>query len=85
MFETPAPVVDQKAYSLYDASVVYTAADNRWKFGVYGRNLADKRYRTGSYVFAYDPAVPASIIYGDSVIGFYAPPRTVTATLEFNF
>jgi iron complex outermembrane receptor protein len=85
MFETPAPIVDQKAYSLYDASIIYAAPSNRWKLGVYGRNLADKRYRTGAYVFAYDPASPSTIIYGDSVIGFYAAPRTVTATLEINF
>jgi iron complex outermembrane receptor protein len=85
MFETPYPQVDQKAYELFDLSVVYVSADDDWRVGIYGRNLADKRYRTGAYTFAFDPAAPATLIFGDSVIGFYGPPRTVTATIDYRF
>lgn len=85
MFETPFPQVDQGAYELYDLSLVYTSQDERWRLGLHGRNLADKRYRTGAYTFAFDPAAPSTLIFGDSVIGFYGPPRTVTATLDVRF
>jgi iron complex outermembrane receptor protein len=85
MFETPFPQVDQKAYELYDVSLVYTSEDEKFRVGLHGRNLADKRYRTGAYTFAFDPAAPSTVIFGDSVIGFYGPPRTVTATLDVRF
>jgi iron complex outermembrane receptor protein len=85
MFETPFPQVDQEAYQLYDVSLVYTSADERWKVGLHGRNLSDERYRTGAYTFAFDPAAPSTIIFGDSVIGFYGPPRTVSLTLDYSF
>jgi iron complex outermembrane receptor protein len=85
MFETPFPQVDQKAYELYDVSLVYTSEDERFRVGLHGRNLTDKRYRTGAYTFAFDPAAPSTLIFGDSVIGFYGPPRTVTATLDVRF
>ena len=85
MFETPFPQVDQKAYELYDVSLVYTSEDEMWRLGLHGRNLTDKRYRTGAYTFAFDPAAPSTIIFGDSVIGFYGPPRTITATFDVRF
>ncbi|CAN7426511.1 TonB-dependent receptor [Phenylobacterium sp. LjRoot225] len=85
MFETPFPQVDQPAYELYDLNLVYTSADERWRVGLHGRNLTNKRYRTGAYTFAFDPAAPATLVFGDSVIGFYGPPRTVTLTLDHRF
>ncbi|WP_453978073.1 TonB-dependent receptor [Brevundimonas sp. Marseille-Q4549] len=85
MFETPFPEVDQPAYQLYDLNITYTSPDSRWKVGLHGRNLTDERYRTGAYTFAYTPAAPATVIYGDSVIGFYGPPRTVSLTVGYTF
>jgi iron complex outermembrane receptor protein len=85
MFETPFAQVDQPAYELYDASLVYTSEDERWRVGLHGRNLTDKRFRTGAYTFAFDPAAPSTVIFGDSVIGFYGPPRTFTVTLDVRF
>jgi iron complex outermembrane recepter protein len=85
MFETPFPEVDQKAYELYDLSVVYTSSDEHWRVGLHGRNLTDERYRTGAYTFAYVPAAPGTIIYGDSVIGFYGPPRTYSVSVDYRF
>lgn len=43
-----------------------------------GKNLTDERYRTGGYNFG----VPT---YNNSVIGFYGPPRTYSATVEVKF
>ncbi len=78
MFETPAPEIDQPGYELYDLSLVWTSASNAWRVGLHGRNLTDERYRTGGYYFN-------SLAFGDSVIGFYGPPRTVFASLEYRY
>ena len=78
MFETPVPAIDQKGYQLYDVSLVWTSASQHWRLGLYGRNLGDKRYRTGGYNFP-------GTLYGDSVIGFYGPPRTVFASLAYRY
>ncbi|WP_417449828.1 TonB-dependent receptor [Kordiimonas sp.] len=78
MFETPVSEIDQKAYQLYDISVVWTSARADWRIGVHGRNLGNEKYRTGGYYFP-------GLAYGDSIIGFYAPPRTVTVSLEYRF
>ncbi|WP_395945173.1 TonB-dependent receptor [Brevundimonas sp.] len=77
-FETPAPLLDQGAYWMYDASIVWTSADDRLTFGVHGKNLGDERYKVGGYTF------PGALT-GDSIIAFYGPPRTVTATLGLKF
>lgn len=77
-FETPSPLLDQGAYWMYDASIVWTSSNDRLTFGVHGKNLGDERYRVGGYSF------PGALT-GDSIIGFYGPPRTVTATLGLKF
>ena len=78
MFETPIPLLDQGAYWLYDATLMWTAPDARYRVSLAGRNLSDERYRAGGYNF------PAAIT-GDSVIGFYGAPRTVTLSVTANF
>lgn len=77
-FETPAPLLDQDGYWMFDASVVWTAADDRLTFGVHGKNLTDERYKIGGYSF------PGALT-GDSIIAFYGAPRTITATLGLRF
>jgi iron complex outermembrane receptor protein len=55
-FEIPNPYIDQKGYSLWDASLVYTAPGDRWTIGIHGKNLLDKEYKTSGYTFmAADP------------------------------
>lgn len=78
LFETPVPAIDQGAYQLVDVGVTWISADERYRVGLYGRNLTDVRYRTGGYNFP-------SIGFGQSVIGFYGPPRTVKLTAEARF
>jgi iron complex outermembrane receptor protein len=80
LFETPQPILDQDAYWLYDASVVWTSADDRIRIGVHGKNLSDERYRVGGYDFSSFGALT-----GNTVIGFYGPPRTVTASFNVRF
>lgn len=78
MFEVAAPLLDQKAYWLYDASLVWTSASDKYRVGLHGRNLGDERYRVGGYNFP-------GALFGDSVTAFYGAPRTWTLTLEARF
>jgi len=78
MFETPIPLLDQGSYWLYDATLMWTSPDARYRVSLAGRNLGDERYRAGGYNF------PGAIT-GDSVIGFYGPPRTVTLSVPARF
>jgi iron complex outermembrane recepter protein len=77
-FEVAAPLIDQPAYWLYDAAVYWTSDNDRWRIGVYGRNLSDERYITSGYFF---PGAATD----DSVLAFYGNPRTVTASVEVRF
>lgn len=77
-FEFPHPVLDQEAFSLVDLSAVWTSPDDRWTLGVYGKNLTEEEYRVGGYNFA-------GATFNDSIIGYYGPPRTVTATVQAKF
>lgn len=76
-FETPNPVLDQEAYRLWDASIVWTSSDNKLRVGLHGKNLNDTRYKVAGYFF---PTLGEG-----SVTAFYGNPRTVTATLDYRF
>ncbi|TAK53036.1 MAG: TonB-dependent receptor [Gammaproteobacteria bacterium] len=77
-FEQAIPLIDQPAYWLYDASMTWKSDDERWRLGLYGRNLGDERYITSGYNF---PVAATD----NSVLAFYGNPRTVTAAVEFRF
>lgn len=77
-FEFAIPLLDQEAFWLYDAAVNWTSDDDRWRVGVYGRNLSDERYITSGYNF---PGAATD----NSVLAFYGNPRTVTAAFEYRF
>ena len=52
----------------------------RWSIsiwcGAHAKNVTNERYRTGGYNFP-------GLAFGDSIIGFYAPPRAVFVSLEY--
>ncbi|WP_425997795.1 TonB-dependent receptor [Caulobacter sp. DWR1-3-2b1] len=77
-FELPLPLLDQDAFTLVDVTAIWTAPGNHYKLALTGKNLTDERYRTGGYNFA-------GATFNNSVIGFYGPPRTVSASLEIAF
>jgi iron complex outermembrane receptor protein len=77
-FETPAPLLDQESYWMYDASAVWTSANDRWTVGLNGKNLGDERYKTGGYNF------PGALT-GNSIIAFYGAPRTFTFSVGVKF
>jgi iron complex outermembrane receptor protein len=75
-FEIPQPLVDQPSYTLVDASIVWSADDNRYQVALHGRNLTDEEYVVANYNFA---------TVDSSVIGFYGNPLTVTLTGTVRF
>ncbi|AGH50981.1 TonB-dependent receptor-like protein [Sphingomonas sp. MM-1] len=96
-FEIPNPYIDQKGYALWDASLVYTAPDNRWSLGLHGRNLLDKQYKTSGYTFLdADPVTGAlrtapngnlipTLGKEGTLTAFYGSPRQVFVTATYNF
>ncbi|MBI1365190.1 MAG: TonB-dependent receptor [Alphaproteobacteria bacterium] len=79
--------LDQPAYATVDAGVYWKNDTGRWKLGVYGSNLTDKRYKVAGYDFV--TSLPA---FGNSALGvtgvltaFYGDPRQVLGTVEVAF
>ncbi|MDP1642852.1 MAG: TonB-dependent receptor [Phenylobacterium sp.] len=77
MFEIPSRL-DQGAYWLYDASLVWTSESERYRVGLHGKNLGDEAYRIGGYNF------PGGL-FANSITAYYGPPQTVTLSLEAKF
>ncbi len=96
-FEIANPFIDQKGFALWDASLVYTAPDDRWSIGLHGKNLTNKRYKTSGYTFVVaDPTTGAIIPGGNglpigslgtegTLTAFYGNPRQVFVTAGFKF
>jgi len=78
MFENPIPLLDQNAYALIDASIVWTSEDGKVQIGLHGKNLTNKDYKVAGYNF------PSLGLEG-VVSAFYGNPRTVTATVDLKF
>ena len=96
-FEIPNPFIDQAGYALWDASIVYTAPDDRWSIGIYGKNLTDKEYKTSGYSFIAGNATTGVPVIGanglpvaslgreGTLTAFYGNPRQVFVTGTINF
>ena len=95
-FETPSPFLDQPGYALIDASLVWTSPDERWSFGIHGKNLTDKQYITSGYQFisVQSNGTPNLTTAGNViptlgregiVTGFYGNPRQIFASVGFHF
>lgn len=78
MFEIATPALDQDGYFLVDASLNWTSGDDRFKLSGALRNITNERYRVGGYNFP-------GAIFGNSIIGYYGPPRTWTLSAEYRF
>ena len=76
-FETANALLDQSAYELYDASLIWTSDDRRYQVGLHGRNLGDEEYKIAGYDFP--------TLGGSTITAFYGNPRTVTGTFSVNF
>jgi len=96
-FELRTPGLDQKSYSLWDASAVWTADGGRWTVGVHGRNLANKKYIVSGYNFlSQNPdtgnfnltAAGANIptLGREGVLtAYYGNPRQVFGSIGYKF
>jgi len=97
-FELANALLDQGAYALWDASLVWTAPDDRWSIGVHARNLTNKHYIVSGYTFLrQNPDTGAFILANgqpgySSTLGaegvmtaYYGSPRQVFGTVTFNF
>ncbi|WP_417449622.1 TonB-dependent receptor [Kordiimonas sp.] len=77
-FETPVTEIDQDAYSLFNASIVWTSENGNYSLGLHGKNLGNKEYKTAGYNFP-------TLGLENNITTFYGPPRTITATLGLKF
>ena len=76
-FETPTPDIDEKAYELFDASLIWNL-ENGLSLGLHGKNLADKHYKTSGYFFP-------TLGLENNISAFYGAPRTITFSLGYHF
>ena len=96
-FELASPGLDQPGFALWDASLVWRSAGNRFTVGLHGKNLADKRYITSGYNFlAQNPYSGAYILNAQGkpvptlgkegvLTAYYGAPRQVFITLGAKF
>ena len=78
MFDAVASILDQEAYSLWDAGATWYSPGGQWTAALHLKNLNDEIYRTGGYNF------PATALE-DAIVGFYGAPRTWTFSLSTEF
>jgi len=83
-FEAPVPDIDQKAHDIVNASVVWISDSDHWLVGLHGKNLTDEEVKTSGYCFG-DQDCPSSLGFENNTSVFYAPPRTLSATVEYRF
>lgn len=97
-FEIRTPMLDQPHYALWDANLVYTSANDRWTFGIHGRNLTNKKYivsgynflrqnpDTGDFILANgQPGINPTLGREGILTAYYGNPRQVFATVGLKF
>ena len=95
-FEFAIPYLDQPAYALWDANLVWRSAGNRYELGIHAKNLTNKKYIVGGYnYYAVDPTTGSPIyvagnpvpVLGRTGVGtaFYGDPRQVFLSAAVNF
>ncbi|XBQ15909.1 MAG: TonB-dependent receptor [Oceanicaulis sp.] len=77
-FEFPNALLDEGGYTLFDIGAVWNSPNEKFQVALYGRNLTDEEYKIGGYNFP-------GALFDDSVIAFYGPPRTFTASLTYRY
>jgi iron complex outermembrane recepter protein len=83
-FEVPQPDLDQDSYDMVNASVVWISEGDSWLLGLHGKNLTDEEVKTAGYCFGVS-GCPSSLGLENNTTVFYAPPLTVSATVEYRF
>lgn len=70
-------LLQQGAFGIWQASLMFAPADSRWRIALEGKNLADKHYRTTGYDLR-DSGFPI-------VSAYYGDPRLLTLRLSYGF
>lgn len=87
-FETPMPLLDQAAYTLWDMSLIFKA-QNGWSIGIHGKNLSDERYKVAGYNFVTQNPVTGAFTptlgREGTLTAFYGDPRTWWVSLSHDF
>jgi iron complex outermembrane receptor protein len=84
-FEIPSEFLDQSAYSLFDASIVWKHISGKYELGLYGRNLTDQQYRVSGHQFVTPDGSASTLGLEGVANAFFGPPRTVTLTGRYRF
>jgi iron complex outermembrane receptor protein len=96
-FELATPMLDQKAFSLWDANLVWRSPGNRYEFGLHGKNLLNKKYIVSGYNFlAQNPYTGGFILDANGkpiptlgttgiLTAYYGNPREVFLSAAINF
>jgi len=84
-FEVPSQFLDQDAYSLFDASLVWRRMDGRYEVGIYANNLTDQQYRTSGHQFVTPDGSASTLGLEGVANAFFGPPRTYRVTARVNF
>ena len=88
-FEIANSILDQDSYGVLNASAVWTSPDEHWRFGLHGKNLTDEEIKVSGYCFGLGDgpgtpsACPSALGLENNISVFYAPPMTVTGTIEY--
>ncbi|MGH6705470.1 MAG: TonB-dependent receptor [Sphingomicrobium sp.] len=94
-FELRTPGLDQKGYSLLDASILYELPGGHWTMSLAGKNLTNKKYITAGYNFlAQNPNTgdfllnlagnPISTLGVEGVLtAYYGNPRQILLTVGY--
>ncbi|MFK7830065.1 MAG: TonB-dependent receptor [Congregibacter sp.] len=83
-FEIAAPDIDQDAFGLLNASIVWTSDDEQWLVGFHGKNLTDEEYRTAGYCFGFT-GCPSALGLENNTTVFFGPPLTGFVSVEYRF
>ena len=83
--EIPIDDLDQDSYDMFNASIVWTSPESAWMIGLHGKNLTDEEVKTSGYCFGFSSGCPSSLGNEDNTTVFYAPPRTIAATVEYRY
>ncbi|HYX45282.1 MAG TPA: TonB-dependent receptor [Sphingomicrobium sp.] len=96
-FEIHTPQLDQGAFSLWDANIVWRSSGARYEIGLHAKNILNKKYVVSGYNFlTQNPYTGAFILDGAGnpipalgktgvLTGFYGNPRQVFLSAAINF
>jgi len=76
--ESPSPELDQRAFTLWDLSLVWSHESGRWDIGLHGKNLGDQEYITSGF---YAPDLGQE----RNITAFYGNPRQAWVTVNYHW